>query len=847
VARGVSQNDDVTDRRLRLLVSLVVVLGAAAVVWALSVVLSHPSPHRDALLLMGLVGAIAVGNRTTLWIRVRSEKRGISWTEVGVLVSLALPVPPAWVVLCTAVAIAISKLTARMAFQKAIFSVAKEVLVACTASAVFAATHMAANSGHPVPALGTIALAAVAMWIVDEALHVPVFALATRRDMGEVLRDNLDMRALGVVARYILTVLVIAILAVAGEFRLLLLLAVAPIWLCLHLWQSAQMRTRQERNSWQQLAKSTDELNGVDLPAVLHSAVVRAADLFSVEEVEIGIQLGGADRLIRGTRASVIYDGPPTAAPPRFGVPISAPLAGHDGNHPLGELRLRFRNSVKLKDTEEFKLKTFASALYTAIRNAAAYAELARISAENAHAAAHDPLTGLPNRRQLYDRTSAMFDGGTTDGMLALLLIDLNHFKEINDTLGHAAGDEVLCEVANRLRDTAEPGDIVARLGGDEFAILLTGLPAPAIAAHRADTMLAQLERVIEIEGMQLSVEAAGGIALAPGSGGVEELLRRADVAMYQAKRSGQRTATYMHSRDTADVGRLMLGGELRRAVAEHEFFVDFQPIVDLGTGEVISAEALARWHHPDHGNMAPMQFLETVERSGQLPAFADAVLEQSLAAFGTWRDAGFDLPVAVNVSPRSLLDPAFPAAVLSRLGSHDVPADRLVLELAETLTLSQLEVVARTLGELRDAGVRLALDDFGTGVSSLSVLSRIPVHQLKIDREFVGGVETSSEAAALIRSTVDLARSLHLTVIAEGVESEPQRHALWELGCVAGQGHLFARPMRAEKMLATLQRGSGGRPGVLADALHDAGAVVRMPRRRSSGHGRATLPHLPA
>jgi EAL domain-containing protein (putative c-di-GMP-specific phosphodiesterase class I) len=241
------------------------------------------------------------------------------------------------------------------------------------------------------------------------------------------------------------------------------------------------------------------------------------------------------------------------------------------------------------------------------------------------------------------------------------------------------------------------------------------------------------------------------------------------------------------------------------------------------------------------------MQFLETVERSGQLSAFADAVLEQSLTAVGTWREGGFNLPVAVNVSPRSLLDPEFPSAVLRQLERHRVPADRLVLELTETLTISQLDVVARALGELRDAGVRLALDDFGTGVSSLSVLSRIPVHQLKIDRDVVLAVETSSEAAAIIRSTVDLARSLHLTVVAEGVESEPQRHALWELGCVAGQGHLFARPMPAARMLAALQRGAGGRPGALASALHDAGSVVRLPRRRSIGGGRSALPHLPA
>jgi diguanylate cyclase (GGDEF)-like protein len=840
----VSSYDDVTDRRLRLLVSLVVVSGAIAVAWAAAHAWSARDPMPERLLLLELIVAIAVGNRTSLWIRVRREKRGISWPEVGVLTGLTL-VSPAWVILCTAVAITISKLTARTPPTKAVYGVAKEVLVACTAGAVFAVTHVHPHPNSPDLRPGILALAAVAMWIVDETLIVPVLALADRRSITEVLREQWDMRVVGVGARYAVTMLVVAILATVENFRLLLV--VAPVVLCIHLWQITQIRSRQEREFWQKLAQSTDELNVVELRAVLHSAVVRAAGLFPADEVEIEITLDGRDRLVRGTKNGVTFDGSRCATPSRPGPLFSVALAGYDRSDPIGELRLRLSTSMTLKEIEENKLKTFASALYTAIRNATAYAELVRISAENAHAATHDPLTGLANRRQLYDRAAALFDAGAADGMLALLLIDLNHFKEINDTLGHAAGDQVLCEVATRLRDPAEQGDVVARLGGDEFAILLTGLPAPAIAGHRAETMLTQLERAIEIDGMQLSVEAAGGIALAPGSGGVEELLRRADVAMYQAKRSGQRTATYMHSRDTADVGRLMLGGELRRAVAEHEFFVDFQPIVDLGTGEVISAEALARWHHPDHGNMTPMQFLETVERSGQLPAFADAVLEQSLAAFGTWRDAGFDLPVAVNVSPRSLLDPAFPAAVLSRLGTHDVPADRLVLELAETLTLSQLEVVARALGELRDAGVRLALDDFGTGVSSLSVLSRIPVHQLKIDREFVGGVETSSEAAAVIRSTVDLARSLHLTVIAEGVESEPQRHALWELGCVAGQGHLFARPMRAEKMLATLQRGSGGRPGVLADALHDAGAVVRMPRRRSSGHGRATLPHLPA
>ncbi len=538
-----------------------------------------------------------------------------------------------------------------------------------------------------------------------------------------------------------------------------------------------------------------------------------------------------------------IRDSSPLVRGPSRPGETTVDLVAHDGGMRVGVLRLRFGGEVRLTEVEQYKLRTFASAVCTAIRNAQAYAELARIAAENEHAATHDPLTGLPNRRQLYDRAGRLFTDPGHDGLVALLLIDLNHFKEVNDTLGHAAGDDVLREVARRLNNAAEPGDLVARLGGDEFAVLLAGLPTPALAGHRAATMLSALEPEIDVDGMLITVEAAGGIALAAGAGSVEELMRRADIAMYQAKRAGEQTTIYAHARDTTDVDRLMFTGELRRAVSEHEFTVDFQPIVDLGSGEVIAAEALARWKHPDQGDLTPVQFLDAVERSGQLPAFADAVLEQSLLAMKTWREAGFDLPVAVNVSPRSLLDPSFPAAVLARLEHHDVSPTLLILELAETLTISQIDVVEQTLAELRNAGVRLAVDDFGTGVSSLSVLSRIPVHELKIDREFVAAVETVSYT----HTTVDLARNLHLTVVAEGVESEPQRRALWELGCVAGQGRLFARPLSAARFVGTLQRGSGGRPGMLASALHDVGAVVRMPARRAAGAGRSSLPHLPA
>ncbi|MFF5081955.1 putative bifunctional diguanylate cyclase/phosphodiesterase [Actinoplanes sp. NPDC000266] len=840
-----SSNDDATDRQLRLFVGLVVVLalGAAGGAVALTLTRSMPPPN---FLVIGLIfGAILVAIRLRVRFRVLSNQDVTTWTEVPVLIGLAL-VPSPWVILCTTLAITINRIAMRRALLKTVWQVAKDTLLASSAALVFLFYGVQPSVSDPPFAAGAILLGLCAMAFVDQAAFVPVMAISSRTRLRDIARRNLDVKLVGYVVRLVATLVTMALLAYNGDPLLLLLLPL--IVACLQLWQSGRVRTREERDSWQRLSEATDALNAVDLTQVLHSAVSRAAVIFSASEAEIDLAVAGTDdRVVIGSAAGIRHDGSPGTAKNKHRGEVTTDLIAHDGTLRVGVLRLRFGGAVKLTEFEQYKLKTFASALCTAIRNASAYAELARISAQNAHDAAHDALTGLANRRQLYDRATRHFSGDSDDGVVALLLIDLNHFKEVNDTLGHAAGDAVLRKVARRLSSAAAPGDLVARLGGDEFAMLLTNLPTPAMAGHRAESVLASLDDAIEVEGMQLSVSAAAGIALAPGSGGVNELMRRADIAMYQAKKAGQQTATYAHASDTADVERLVLGSELQRAIAEREFVVEFQPIVDLGSGEVLWAEALARWQHPEHGFLTPMQFLETVERSGQLPAFADAVLEQALDASNQWRAAGFDMPVAVNVSPRSLLDPSFPEMVLSRLGRHKVSPEMLVFELAETLTLTQLEVVRKALNHLSEAGVRLALDDFGTGVSPLSVLSHIPVSQLKIDREFVSTVQTSSEAVAVIRSTVDLARSLHLTVIAEGVESEPQRLSLWELGCVAGQGHLFARSMSADRLLATMQRGTGGRTGALAASLHDGGAVVRMSRRRPGSTGRSSLPHLPA
>ncbi|MFG1949629.1 putative bifunctional diguanylate cyclase/phosphodiesterase [Micromonospora sp. NPDC048830] len=836
-------NDSETDRRLVLLVGLVVFTAAVAILLSLHFLrlVGAPTAH-DLATAATVTFLVAVGATVNVRVRIRATTHGISWTEVAAVIGLAVaPVP--WVILATGLGVGIARAIVRVTPIKLAFGVAKDTVTAAAGGLVLLLAGWSWPMTGPLHrAVPTLVAAYLVLVVLDEALTFPVIALATRTQIRALFTEHYDLRIASAIARFLVIVCTLLIL----NHNLSFLIVVPPLVLSLHLAYSSRVRSRAERNAWQRLARTTDALNVVDLDKVLTTAVTQAAELFSADEVEIALREG--DRTVRGAAGALTYDGPAERTSEVDGSVIEVRLEGHDRSVDLGVLRLRFRGPVQLSEREQYTLRTFASALCTAVRNAQAYAELARVAAEHAYAATHDTLTGLANRRQLLEQGGEQLDARRADGITALVLVDLNHFKEVNDTLGHAAGDRILTQVADRLCGAAQTGDLVARLGGDEFAVLLRGLPAPAVAAHRAEALLAALHEPLDLDGMRISVEASGGIAVAPTSGGMPELLRRADVAMYQAKRAGQRISTYAPTRDTGDLGRLTLGGELPRAVADQEFTVNFQPIVDLGTGEVTGAEALARWRHPVHGLIDPLRFLEAVERSGLLPAFAEAILDQALIAAGSWRKAGFDLPVAVNVSPRSLLDARFPGSVLARLRAHDLPPDRLVLELTETLTLSQLDVVDRVLSRLRDEGVRLALDDFGTGYSSLSLLSRIPVHELKIDRSFVMAMEGSAEAA-VIRSTLDLGRSLGLVVVAEGVESEPQRRTLWDLGCAAGQGHLFGRPVSAGSLLSTLRRGFDGRPGALAPPLHDVGAVVRLPAgRRQSGRGRGErLPHLPA
>ncbi len=585
-------------------------------------------------------------------------------------------------------------------------------------------------------------VAAGAIIVADEILGLTVLALASGTSFTERLRANWDIRLGLSGARFGLAIIAAYLLL----YRSWLALGVPLAIVGLSILSKQRLRAREEREAWQALAESTDELSSVELEHVLGAAVRHAAQIFSADEAEVEVIVEALTpehprRLVRGDKDRVGYDGPPEEAPTAPGWTLAVALESRDGLADVGELRLRFRNRVALTEREEYTLRSFTASLCRAVHNAILHAQTVALSESHAHAARHDQLTGLVNRQHLEELGQAAIDAA--DGALvALLVIDLDHFNELNNALGHLAGDTVLANVALRLSAAAGESDVLARLGGDEFGVLIGDLGAPALAVSRARHLLAALTEPTEIDGMRLGLRISAGVALAPATGGVDELLRRADLAMHHAKRTGQRLVLFSESIEAGSPARLQLDAELPRAVERREFTLEYQPIVDLGTGEVVSAEALARWRHPSQGDLGPAYFIPTIEQSPHLlPAFSTAVLEEALRAVGTWRAAGWNLPVAVNVSPRSILNPTFPELVSQLLAQTGVPAGLLILEITESVTLSHLEVVDDVLNRLAQMGVRIALDDFGTGFSSLATLARVPVHELKIDRGFVATV----------------------------------------------------------------------------------------------------------
>lgn len=414
----------------------------------------------------------------------------------------------------------------------------------------------------------------------------------------------------------------------------------------------------------------------------------------------------------------------------------------------------------------------------------------------------YDPLTGLPNRTLLQDRLKeAVSTAARENHPLAFLLMDLDRFKEINDTLGHQRGDILLQQVGARLKSVLWEPDTVSRLGGDEFAVLLPRLAA----AEHINVVIQKIQNALKapfvIEDLPIAVEASIGIVLYPDHGtDADSLIQRADVAMYIAKRSGSGCTVYSPEQNQHSPHRLALMGELRHAIEHDQLILHYQPKISLQTHRIIDVEALVRWQHPKHGMVSPGQFIVPAEQTGLIKPLSLWVLNTALNQCRVWLKAGMEIPVSVNLSARNLHDPELPDQVAGLLETSGIPPERLELEITESAIMMDPLRALEILERLSGMGVRLSLDDFGTGYSSLGYLKKLPVDEIKIDRSFVTDMTRDKNDAMIVRSTIDLGHNLGCKVVAEGVENQETWDRLAALGCDSAQGYYMSRPLPADE-----------------------------------------------
>jgi diguanylate cyclase (GGDEF)-like protein len=432
---------------------------------------------------------------------------------------------------------------------------------------------------------------------------------------------------------------------------------------------------------------------------------------------------------------------------------------------------------------------------------------LRRQARENHHLARYDQLTGLPNRMRFIEGVAEQVRAERSQtGAAAVLLIDLERFTEINNTLGSANGDRVLCELARRLRRDLAQDTLVARLGSDEFAILCTHTHGVVDALAAASTVLGSLEAPVVIDGIALNVEASIGIAvMGEHAQDPDALLQRADAALAHARSHCSGVEVYSAECDHFDATRLTLLGEVRGALERGEFVLHYQPKVDLRSRRITGVEALVRWHHPQLGTLLPPSFIPLIEQTALVGPLTLYVIERALTQMVAWDRRGICLQMAVNLSARNLLDPELPSQIASLLRRHAISARQLTVEVTESAAMVDPDRAVAVLQALRDSGVGVSIDDFGTGNASIEYLATLPASELKIDRSFVTDMLENARAEAIVRSTIDLARNLGLTTVAEGIETEAVMERLAVLGCDVGQGYFISRPRPADELTAQL------------------------------------------
>lgn len=795
------------------------IIGGGLLAAGAGLTLPTASADTSYLQLALAAGVVAAAQLARLRFRLASSTINITWGEAALIICLHLA-PAGWLPAATLLGAGLSWLLLMLLEgHRTVFEALGNAALVTVAAALAAAV-----TGFLVNPVGTALTPTVAAALVLGAatylLTCTLLAVLTLRaryglpvavSFRKTLRGKLPMFGGNV------TVGLVAIALLHHDIRWLLVL-LPVLWLLQQAYRQ-WLRVDCERKLWLDYAVAVKALNRLDEGAVAIAGVAGALRVFGAHEVDLDVVRDGGVRRYHGDSSGRIdsEDLGERAPEPAHEV-VRQPLVA--GAEQLGELRLRLPRWVSLGAREVAVLSAYADALAVALHSAATYRKRLAAAAHAQHAATRDPLTQLLNRTALLVEGERALRRAGRGQPVVLMVLDVDNFAEINETLGYAAGDELLKLVADRLRTVARPGELLGRIGDDEFALLSTTLPAvraprvpqqrPALmpnALRRARQIAELLANPGEVAEVRVSAEVAvGAVVIQAGTVEMAELLRRAQIALHQAKEKGG-VATYDDAKDATDTDHLTLLAELREALAaDDQLVLALQPAVDLTTGAPTGVEALIRWHHPRRGKLNPADFVHAVEDSELLAPFTRYVIDKALAVAAEWARHGLTVPISVNVSARSLLDPRLPAEIADLLRRHKVPPQRLVLEITETVEMADLDVIDDVLASLQALGVQLAVDDFGTGFSSFAFLARVPVDELKVDRSFVMRMAESAEAAAIVRATVALGRELGLRVIAEGVETAEQRRVLAALGCEAAQGYHFFKPMPSDKVVPVLR-----------------------------------------
>jgi diguanylate cyclase (GGDEF)-like protein len=860
---------------------LTVSLAAIATTIYLLLLRGHPGPRVDFHIPWPVMAfAVALAELRVVEVHFRRETHSFSLSEFPAVVGMFFLNPGEYLSALLVGSAAALIIGQRQRIMKLSFNLATTMVMAVISLSIL--YGVAELDGPPHERAWLAAFAATQLsTVLTAVLIATVITVSGGAPQFEKLPDMVRFGSLVAFANTSLALLAVSILWLDRSLLWLLALPLVIVFLAYRAYVSEREKHERLELLYQssRIFQHSPELDSALVALLEHARAMFRAELAEVvlyprnsdeealrtrswhdgqPEIMVPVALHDSDRLCARVRA---------ASAPFFYVPATGELAGVNQGmvSPLrGETELigsllianRLTEGTTFSDDDLRLLETLANQAASALENGhleQSLAELSRLKEQLRYQAYHDPLTNLPNRslflervaERLADRLADRIADRPSARMPVVLFLDLDDFKIVNDTLGHATGDRLLSDVADRLRNVLRTEDIAARLGGDEFAVLLDDDRDLVRAMFVANRIIDAFRISFQVQGQEIQVGASLGIAVARiGTETADELLRNADVAMYTAKESGKnRVAVFEPTMHTAIVARHALSAELSKSLGRGELAVFYQPIIDLQTGIPTGVEALVRWRHPTRGLVGPDEFIPLAEETGVILPIGAWVLQEACAQAARWSAYGRDglgLSVTVNLAAQQLAEASFVDDLRRIMRETGLPPRRLVLEMTETVMFHDTSTTLARLEAIRELGVRIAIDDFGTGYSSLGYLRRFRVDILKIAKEFVGSAD-SQEEWAFAGAIVALGRTLGLAIIAEGIEEPGQLERLRALGCEFGQGYLFARPATADVVTRFLRAELAGRTANRVSA-HVHGVRVReLPLTIGAGDARAS------